>query len=204
MLLSGIDKPEERIHTGKQLTNVITRPDRVTVEFADGTSFEGSIVIGADGIWSTVRNQISQYAPDGLFLDNPYQASYQGVFGRAPLLEGITSGQGIEVHGDGWLIQAFPSQKETHLFIYKSIKTTNERVPFSPNVPEELIAEFANVRLTDNVTFKDLWNQRFAQGTANFEEGVVEMWHWDRIALIGDAVLKVRLKNSGLLSIATC
>ncbi|KAH8131258.1 hypothetical protein FP744_10002610 [Trichoderma asperellum] len=195
VLLSGIDKPEERIHTGKQLTNVITRPDGVTVEFADGTSFKGSIVIGADGIWSTVRNQISQYAPDGLFLDNPYQASYQGVFGRAPLLEGITSGQGIEVHGDGWLIQAFPSQKETHLFIYKSIKTTNERVPFSPNVPEELIAQFANVRLTDNVTFKDLWNQRFAQGTANFEEGVVEMWHWDRIALIGDAVLKISPKQ---------
>lgn len=43
-----------------------------------------------------------------------------------PLLEGITSGQDIEVHGDGRLIQAFPSQKETHLLSYKSIKTANE------------------------------------------------------------------------------
>lgn len=191
MLLGGIQNPEERIYTGKQLTNIVTQQQGVIAEFSDGSSYAGSIVVGADGIWSTVRDQIRQHTPEGLFLDNPYQAAYRGIFGRAPLVEGITSGQGIEVHGDGWLIQAFPSQKEIHMFIYKSIEPTTEKVRFSSNVSDKLIEEFADVRLTEKVAFKDLWDKRFAQGIANFEEGVAEMWHWDRIALVGDAAHKV-------------
>jgi 2-polyprenyl-6-methoxyphenol hydroxylase-like FAD-dependent oxidoreductase len=195
-LLSGLEKQDERVHTGKQLTNIITREDGVTAEFADGTSYDGSIIIGADGIWSTVRNQIRERAPSGLFLNNPFEASYKGIFGRGPLLEGITSGRGIEVHGDGWLIQAFPSQKECHLFIYKKIPATTVKVPFSSEVSEDDIAEFSDVRLTPEVSFRDLWDKRYAQGTANYEEGIAQMWHWDRIALVGDAVHKVSLQNT--------
>ncbi|KAM0257952.1 hypothetical protein ACHAQJ_004111 [Trichoderma viride] len=192
-LLGGLDK--DRIHTGKELVNIITREDGVTVEFADGTSYDGSIVVGADGIWSTVRSQIRQRAPSGLFLENPFKASYKGIFGRGPLLDGITPGQGIEVHGDGWLIQAFPSQKETHLFIYKRIESTTVRVPFSPHISENDISEFSDAQLTPQVSFKDIWDKRFAQGTANYEEGIAQMWHWDRIVLVGDAVHKISPKQ---------
>lgn len=162
----------------------------MTVEFTDGTSYDGSIVIGADGIWSTVREQIRQQAPKGLFRQNPFEASYKGVFGRGPLVEGITSGKGIEVHGDGWLIQAFPSQKETHMFIYKRIPATTTKIPFSSVVTEDDVAEFYDAKLTPEVAFKDIWDKRYAQGTANFEEGVCNLWHYDRIAMVGDAVHK--------------
>ncbi|KAK1238884.1 hypothetical protein MKX08_005945 [Trichoderma sp. CBMAI-0020] len=187
-LLSGLEDPENHIFTGKQLNNIITQEKGVTVEFTDGTSYDGSIVIGADGIWSTVRDQIRQQAPKGLFPQNPFKASYKGVFGRGPLVDGITSGQGIEVHGDGWLIQAFPSQKETHMFIYKRIPSTTTKIPFSSVVTEEDIAEFYDAKLTPQVAFKDIWDKRYAQGTANFEEGVCNLWHYDRIAMVGDAI----------------
>jgi 2-polyprenyl-6-methoxyphenol hydroxylase-like FAD-dependent oxidoreductase len=201
VFLSGLKNPEEHIFTKKELTNVITSTEGVTVEFADGTSHQGSVLIGADGIWSTVRDQLRKLTPDGLFLENPFTASFKGVFGRGPLFEDIPSGQGAEVHGDDWVIQAFPSQKETHLFIYKRIETTYEKVPFSSNISEDLISEFADVQLTSKVTFKDLWDKRFAAGTANFEEGVCELWHFDRIALVGDAAHKVYIYIIPLLAL---
>ncbi|PTB41203.1 uncharacterized protein TrAFT101_006347 [Trichoderma asperellum] len=194
VFLSGLNKPEEHIFTRKDLTNIVIGTDGVTAEFADGTSHEGSVIIGADGIWSSVRDQLRKITPDGLFLENPFTASFTGVFGRGPLFDDIPSGQGAEIHGDDWVIQAFPSQKETHLFIYKRIETCYDRVPFTTNVPEDIIAEFANVKLTSKVAFKDLWDKRFAGGAANFEEGVVELWHWDRVALVGDAAHKMNPK----------
>ncbi|KAL6903262.1 hypothetical protein GGI43DRAFT_336239 [Trichoderma evansii] len=207
-LLSGLNDPDNRVFTGKQLINIIPRENSVAVEFADGTSYDGSIVIGADGIWSTVRDQIRQYTPSGLFLKNPYEASYKGIFGRGPLVDGITSGQGIEVHGDGWLIQAFPSQKETHMFIYKRIPPTTTKVPFSSVVTEDDVAEFYNAKLTPQVAFKDIWDKRYAQGTANYEEGVAQKWYNDRMALVGDAVHKISPKqgvaaNVGMEAAAT-
>lgn len=108
-------------------------------------------------------------------------------------MDGITPGQGIEVHGDGWLIQAFPSQKETHMFIYKRIPPTTTKIPFSSVVTENDVAEFYDAQLTPQVSFKDIWDKRYAQGTANYEEGIVQVWNYGRIALVGDAVHKASI-----------
>lgn len=43
---------------GKDVHHVHTGPDGVTLEFADGSRMDGDMVIGADGIWSRVREQI--------------------------------------------------------------------------------------------------------------------------------------------------
>jgi salicylate hydroxylase len=47
--------PEERIHAGHRLTALDDRGDRVELQFANGASASADIVVGADGIHSTVR-----------------------------------------------------------------------------------------------------------------------------------------------------
>lgn len=43
---------------GREVKHVHPRPDGVTLEFADGSRADGDMVIGADGIWSRVREEI--------------------------------------------------------------------------------------------------------------------------------------------------
>jgi salicylate hydroxylase len=47
--------PRERLHPGKRCTNVAERDGEVTVSFDDGSTVGTDVVVGADGIHSTVR-----------------------------------------------------------------------------------------------------------------------------------------------------
>jgi 2-polyprenyl-6-methoxyphenol hydroxylase-like FAD-dependent oxidoreductase len=53
--------PTARYHRGKALAEVVAKPRSVIARFADGETIEGDLLIGADGLRSTVR---AQFLPD--------------------------------------------------------------------------------------------------------------------------------------------
>lgn len=57
-----------RIEHAKRLTAAREAPDGVQVTFADGSQATGDILIGADGLRSTVRKLIDPHAPDPAYL----------------------------------------------------------------------------------------------------------------------------------------
>lgn len=58
-LLEGF--PAERIHCNSRAVSVTTAPDFVRVEFDDGRSAEGDVLIGADGLHSVVRDVVGAH-----------------------------------------------------------------------------------------------------------------------------------------------
>ncbi|KAG0210489.1 hypothetical protein BGX33_004909 [Mortierella sp. NVP41] len=50
--------PSHKIHFGKRVLNISEKEDRVTIQTADNSYYEGDIVVGADGAYSAVRQRM--------------------------------------------------------------------------------------------------------------------------------------------------
>ncbi|KAJ1541162.1 hypothetical protein HK405_010846 [Cladochytrium tenue] len=81
-----------RIHLGKKLTGLTQTADKVTIEFADGTSKTADFVVGADGMHSATRKALFPDAP----RPKIWAIGYIGVFDRGEQ----TDGQKIELDYD--------------------------------------------------------------------------------------------------------
>ncbi len=68
ILRDGAERAGVRIQYGKKLIRVDEAPDGVTAHFADGSSASADILIGADGVHSTVRALIDPNAPSARYL----------------------------------------------------------------------------------------------------------------------------------------
>ncbi|KAF4989032.1 hypothetical protein FGRMN_9404 [Fusarium graminum] len=192
-LLNALDKKDERVKTNKRLSKIVNHEDGVTVEFADGTSEKGSIVVGADGVWSSVRDQMTAQAPKGLFDENsnPFQATHAGVFAKADLTDAIESGRNINVYQPGSHVQVFTTRAEAMIIVYHRIAAESKRTYFGQNDAEEAAKPWLDVPVGEDLTFGDLWKKKTAGGSANFDEGVLPWWHWGRMVLVGDAAHKM-------------
>jgi len=74
---------EDRVHFGKRLSHYESDEQGVTVMFEDGTKTEGDLLVGADGIRSTVRKQ---RVPHAATQDTGVRA----IYGRIPITEALT------------------------------------------------------------------------------------------------------------------
>ncbi|KAG0279881.1 hypothetical protein BGZ95_011984 [Linnemannia exigua] len=50
--------PAHNIHFGHRVSNITEKDDKVNIHLSNGTTFEGAIVVGADGAYSTVRQRM--------------------------------------------------------------------------------------------------------------------------------------------------
>jgi 2-polyprenyl-6-methoxyphenol hydroxylase-like FAD-dependent oxidoreductase len=76
----------DSFHPGKPVTGYSEAKNHVTVTLADGTTAEGDVLVGADGIRSAVR---TRKLPGTTVIDTGVQGL--GVFGRTPLTPELTA-----------------------------------------------------------------------------------------------------------------
>ncbi|KAJ6037003.1 hypothetical protein N7540_001282 [Penicillium herquei] len=185
---------KEKVLTSKGVQNIETNASGVKVTCSDGTSYLGSIVIGADGVHSKTRRVMREVAlkEDPLRPwdpEKPFISTFRLLFGGFPAPS--ESGLGYDVQSQNKAIMYFSGPKLAWFFLYDKLpQPTRERVDYSEKEVEELGQEFAEFPLTQTVKVKDVWPKMIGKGMTDMQEGVVQHWSLGRIVLVGDACHK--------------
>jgi 2-polyprenyl-6-methoxyphenol hydroxylase-like FAD-dependent oxidoreductase len=189
ILRDRADRFGVRIHHAKKLIRVDEHPDGVTAQFADGTSAHAGVLIGADGVRSTVRHLIDPDAP---------AARYLGLLGFEGLVDDDADTAAL---APGTMTFAFGRRA-----YYLYWKRPDGRIGWGANLPSPQYLGLKQARVlpaedwlrTLRATYSgDTPGARLAaQTTPDTLQAVgalhimppVPRWYRDRMVLVGDAV----------------
>ena len=170
---------------GKRLVHVEETADAVRAHFADGSTAEGDVLVGADGIRSGARHAIDPAAPQPQYLGFLNTAGYaRGVDLGLPsgvnhLVFGRRSFFGYVAHPDGdvWWF-ANPARRE------EPDPAALAAVP-----PDEWRRELRELFRDDTVPALDLIDrtEQISAGWVTYDLPSVRTWHTGRVVLVGDA-----------------
>ena len=166
--------PEGLVHLNARVTSWDLRPDGVSIEVEGLGTCHGDVLVGADGLHSEVREQITEFGSHPLNF-----RSYRYV---VPNVDGAD--HFMEFMGHGMSLGYIPLNAK-ELFMWLSIRATpNSKVYSDPAEFKQLMAQFThpavlkgNEGLTDPEQLL----------CTDIHEVTMEEYHCGRCALIGDA-----------------
>lgn len=178
-----------RIHDAKKLIRVEERPDGVTAHFADGSHASADVLIGADGVHSTVRRLIDPEAPGARYLG---LLGFEGLVEDAPDTADLAPGA-----------MTFAFGKRAYYLYWKR---PDGRIGWGANLPSPQYMTLKEARAVPaedwlhtlrTVYANDIPGARLAAETTSETlqavgglhiMGPVPHWHRGRMVLVGDAV----------------
>lgn len=168
---------KEKILTDNKVVDIEMKPGGLTVACADGSTFEGSIVIGADGVHSKTRQlmrtlALKENSKRSWDSEIPYTATYQLLYGAFP--SPSASGFGYDIQAKDKAIMYFSSPDRGWFFLYKRLlNPTKEHASYTDKDVESVAQEFLEFPLARTVKVKDVWPRMLGAGLTNLEEGIV-------------------------------
>lgn len=207
----------------KKVTEISHGRSDVSVKTADGATYTGNLVVGADGVHSTVREemwrlgslnqpdfvteevksgeQTMRFFPIGLLLTfQGLSAEYGCVFGVCKAPPGQDRWEHIIRYNQDFCFLFFPA---TGTDIFFNVIFKFKRKYRYPNIPRfskadavKICESVVDFPVWNNIKFGDLWEQRLKFALVPLEEHMFKNWHYRRIVCLGDSVSKVGFSAS--------
>lgn len=181
LLAAAQQNDQITLETNKEVSAVEDRGTSALVRCADGSEYESEIVVGADGLWSTIR---ASFVADGDAICSQYVA-YRGAIPMSEMsehagLDNVMLWTGPDMH----LVQ-YPLRRGelyNQVVVFKSERYTRE--PADWGTPDELDAHFSGgAPLVASALSKIKRNRRWPM----FDRLPVTQWIDNRVVLLGDA-----------------
>ncbi|KAL6700751.1 hypothetical protein J3F84DRAFT_402734 [Trichoderma pleuroticola] len=196
--------PEEaktKILMGKKVSDIQSGEKEVKVVCDDGSTYEGDLVLGADGVHSQTRKIMRKLAVEAdpsvpWDPEVPYTSSYRCLW--ASFKRPTDMGEACETQHKDASVMYMTGQERGWIFLYEKLpEPTKERTSYTSEDVEAMGNRFAEHPITDNLKVKDVFPDRITGGMSDLQEGICNNWGWGRIVLAGDAIHKV-CPNAGL------
>ncbi|KAI1072894.1 hypothetical protein LB507_008933 [Fusarium sp. FIESC RH6] len=194
-------KHKYRVLPNKRVTRVEWTSNGARVHTKDGSTFDGDIVVGADGIHSKVRDEMwrlgKEQSPGYFPVDETSRVpvTTRCIFGisNRPPNYGSRSQQGVFGRGHSYLVIAAPMNR-TYWFLFEGLPDTEYGdgiSRYSKADEEALVKAHREDPITEDMTFGELYDRKIMSTLVPLEEYVFQKWHYKRIITIGDSAHKV-------------
>ncbi|KAI1498028.1 hypothetical protein F5X99DRAFT_342979 [Biscogniauxia marginata] len=187
------DTAKSRVFTNKKVVDITSGDNGARVRCADGTVYDGTIVVGADGAHSRVRKSMRTLAleesPTAEINPNqPWQYEYRMTWFTFPHGPNIECDVSIEAHGTDSSAQFMSGNNQSYMFVYERLtEPASERVFYTAEDVDEFAEKLGHLTLKPGFTVKDAYALKYHAGMVNLGEGMLEHWSWKRLVLVGDA-----------------
>nr|WP_238341508.1 NAD(P)/FAD-dependent oxidoreductase [Actinopolymorpha rutila] len=170
---------------GKRLVNIDDTGNHVRAHFTDGTTAEGDVLVGADGIRSVVRTLIDPTAPRPRYVGFLNTAGYaRGLnLGIEPGVNHLVFGKrcffGYVGHpnGDVWWFANPPRREEPDPAELAAVPADVWRAQLRELFRDDDVPALAAIDNTEQIT----------TGWVTYDMPSVPAWHRGRTVLVGDA-----------------
>ncbi|UPX16316.1 uncharacterized protein EKO05_0006725 [Ascochyta rabiei] len=200
-LLDGLpDSARANYLLGQKVVHIATGKTGVVVTCANGKTYSGSMVLGADGVHSQTRKIMHTLSAENRVSatrnpEPPFTANYRCLWSNFP--RPSEPGQGYDSQGKDRSVMWLTGLERGWIFLYEKLpEPTQESKRYTKAEMDEFAASFADWPVNEDLKVKDVYNSSTA-GMSNLEEGVLEHWSMGRIVLAGDACHKFT-PNAGL------
>lgn len=199
-VIYGNIKDKSKVMVNKNIVSVEESESGVTVKCEDGSSYQGDILAGADGVRSKVRDEMWRFAsevvPDLVERDKKALfAEYKCLFGVAESRPGPIAGDadyGYDKDRSS-LIFAGPNGV-SYVFIFEKLDKLYKGcdIPrFSQDDAVQFAEKHANFVIRPGLKFSDFWKTCTNFSLVCLEEGIFKLWTFGRIVCIGDSIHKM-------------
>ncbi|KAL9123289.1 MAG: hypothetical protein Q9187_000161 [Circinaria calcarea] len=194
---------QSKILLNKRLVKVDHSANGVTAYCADGSSYHGDTIAGADGVFSKVRQEMWRAAdaeePGKISEEekNSMTAEYKCLYGiSSPVAELPSGNYDITYKKDVSTMVITGKGGRVFWFLFSKMarRYKSGEIPrFTEADTEELVQQNLNLAILPQglVKFGDIWKHRESYTLVATEEADYDHWVWGRFACLGDSVHKV-------------
>ncbi|KAE8414376.1 hypothetical protein BDV36DRAFT_303484 [Aspergillus pseudocaelatus] len=201
ILYEHLKDRRDRVLVNKKVTKVEHLPEKVVVHCADDSIFEGDVVVGADGVRSTVREQMWHYMESRGLREEARKertlmtSEYNCVFGISTATPGLTPGDIHRTFAEGYsLLTIIGKEGRVFWFFFTRMgeKYPASQMPrYRQNDIDNHVAPYLHKAITREVAFAEVYQRAIVRTFVPLEEALYQHWSVDRYVCIGDSAHKM-------------